>query len=95
MFRITKAFENERTSIFKIEGKVTDESLEVWSEEIRSLKNGADRHTILDFSNVWFISSKAVSVLIDFASENVFLLNCPTETRNVLCSAGLAARMIE
>lgn len=95
MFRITKAFENEKTSIFKIEGKVTDESLEVWSREIRSLRNGVDRQTILDFCHVWFISSRAISVLIESVSDNLFLLNCPTEARNVLHSAGLAARMIE
>jgi hypothetical protein len=38
MFRIKKIFENHSACIFKIEGKVTDENLGIWTEEINAMK---------------------------------------------------------
>jgi anti-anti-sigma regulatory factor len=95
MLRITKAFENDSISIYKIEGKISEETLGVWAEEIRALNKMADRQIILDLSQVWFICTKGMEVLVQLMSNNLYLLNCPMEVRNVLHTAGLSARILE
>jgi anti-anti-sigma regulatory factor len=95
MLRITKAFENDSISIYKIEGKISEETLEVWAEEIRALNKMADRQIILDLSQVWFICTKGMEVLVQLMSNNLYVLNCPMEVRNVLHTAGLSARILE
>jgi len=95
MLRITKAFENDATSIYKIEGKITEENLDVWADEIQALEKVADRQIILDLSQVWFICTKGIEVLTELMSNNLYLLNCPMEVRNVLHAAGLSARILE
>lgn len=94
MFRITKVFENGSTSLYKIEGKVTDEILPAWIDEIERLSKLSDRDLILDFFGVWFISSKAVEFLLQSVSNGCYLLNCPMEVRNVFYSAGLSQQML-
>jgi anti-anti-sigma regulatory factor len=95
MLRITKAFENDATSIYKIEGKINEETLAVWAEELSALKKVTDRQIILDFSQVWFICTKGVETLVKLMSNNLYLMNCPMEMRNRLHSAGLSERMLE
>jgi anti-anti-sigma regulatory factor len=95
MFRITKAFQNESTDIFRIEGKITDENLSEWNQQISSIQPEIGRHVILDFAQVWYISAGAVAVLMNLLSDHVYILNCGIEVRNVLHSSGLSARMLE
>ena len=95
MFRISKAYENEATQIFRIEGKITDENLAVWRQEILSLQPHNGRHVILDFAQVWFISIKGVEVLMKLLTDRVYVLNCGMEVRNVLHASGLSGRMLE
>ncbi len=95
MFRITKTFENEATVIFRIEGKITDENLSEWDQEIKSIRFLNGHHVILDFAQVWHISSKAVDVLMKLLTDRVYILNCGMEVRNVLHASGLSARMLE
>jgi anti-anti-sigma factor len=95
MFRITKAFENEATEIFRIEGKITDENLSEWSREINSIRSENGRHVILDLGQVWFISSRAVEALIERLSDEMYILNCGMEMRNILHASGLSAKMLE
>ncbi len=95
MFRITKAFENSNTFIYKIEGKVTDNSVTEWQEELNNLKTAAGHHVILDFSQVFFISSKALQILMKNMTEELFILNCDIEMRNLLHASGMAKRMLE
>lgn len=95
MLRITKAFENNSISIYKIEGKITNESLTVWIEELSTLKKVTNRQIILDFCQVWFICTKGVEILVESMSSNLYLLNCCLEVRNALHAAGLSARMLE
>ncbi len=95
MLRITKTFENDRTSIYKVEGKITEEILAVWTKELRALGHIPGRHIILDFSQVWSICIKGVDVLVKLMSDHLYVMNCPMEVRNVLQAAGLSARMLE
>lgn len=95
MFRITKAFENEATEIIRIEGKITDENLFEWDQEIRSIQFQSGHHVILDFAQVWFISSEAVQILMKLLTDRVYILNCGMEVRNILHASGLSGRMLE
>jgi anti-anti-sigma regulatory factor len=94
MLRITKAFENDCTLIYKMEGKINSESLDVWAEEIDALKKVTGHQIILDFSQVWFMSAKAVDVLTKSMPNHLYLLNCPMEIRNMLHTAGLSTRIL-
>ena len=95
MFRITKAFENPITFIYKIEGKVADSSLSEWTKELSTLTSGSGRQVILDFSQVFFISPKALEVLIKKMTDQLYILNCGIEMRNLLHASGMAGRMLE
>lgn len=93
MFRITKAFENSTVSIYRIEGKITDENLSAWTEEIKTMLD-ATKHVILDFCQVWYITGQAVEVLTKMNGEGVYLMNCTMDIRNALHVAGLSDQLI-
>ncbi|MCI0446285.1 hypothetical protein L0152_24110 [bacterium] len=95
MFRITKTFENRITFIFRIEGKITDNGLTDWAYEINKFKTVSGRQVILDFSQLFFIAPKAVDMLLNNMTENLYILNCSTDIRNRFHSSGLGGRMLE
>ena len=95
MFRISKAFQNQLTEIIRIEGKITDENLSDWNQEIQTITPSNGREVILDFAQVWFISPRAVETLLKLLSERVYILNCGMEVRNLLHASGLSSRMLE
>lgn len=98
MFRIKKIFENLTLAIYRIEGKVTDESLQVWMEELNALNHQSDRKIILDLSQAWSISTQAVALLTAHISNNrhdIVITNPGMDVRNTLYTAGLSARVLE
>ncbi len=98
MFRIKKIFENLTLVIYKIEGKITDESLQVWLEELNALNRQVDRKIILDLCQVWPISAKAIELLTAYLSNNIHdiaITNPGMDVRNTLHTAGLSARVLE
>ncbi|MCI0414659.1 hypothetical protein L0222_17925 [bacterium] len=95
MFRISKTFENDATQIFRIEGKITEEHVAEWRNEMSLIQSHNGRHVILDFAQVWFICFKAVEALAQLMNDRIFILNCGMEVRNVLYASGLSARMLE
>jgi hypothetical protein len=95
MFRITKALENNATLLYRIEGRLTDEGLTDWNQEVIAMMETNDRQVILDFCGVWYMSIKAVDVLVNHIKNHVFILNCGMELRNVMHACGLSARMLE
>ena len=95
MFRITKAFENRSTFIFRIEGKVTDTTLPAWIAEINSFKQLEGRQVILDFCDLLSICPAALEALLKNITDDLFILNCGVEIRNLLHASGLAGRMLE
>ena len=95
MFRIQKTFENTSTLIYKVEGRITDENIDSWLQGIRSLGQESERQIILDFCQLWSISTKALDVLFGTVRDNLFLLNCPMDLRNVLRAAGETTRILE
>jgi anti-anti-sigma regulatory factor len=95
MFRITKIFSNSSLDIYKIEGKITDESLQVWTEELNALQKPMDRKLIFDFSQVWSISAKAIEILMAHLTNGTQIMNPGMDVRNMLHTAGLSARVLE
>jgi anti-anti-sigma regulatory factor len=95
MFRITKIFENASLAIYKIEGKIADESLQVWTDELETIQKQSGRQHILDFSNVWSISAKALGSLMANLSNGIFVMNPSIEVRNTLHASGLSAKVLE
>ncbi len=95
MFRIKKIYENNLTSIIKIEGEISDENVLDWKNEISRLIELPEREIIFEICYVTFMSPKAVKVLIKLLTEKIFLLNCPTSVSNMLHSAGLSANVLD
>lgn len=98
MFRIRKIFENLLLVLYKIEGKVTDESLQVWIEELRALNAQPDRKVILDFCQVWSISERGIEFLTAYLSSSLHdiqIINPSMDIRNLLHAAGLSQRVLE
>ncbi len=95
MFRITKIFENDLIFIYKSEGKITEENLGDWTDEIRLLIKQSDRQIILEMCQFTFVSPKAVRSLIELITKDVFLLNSPTFIKNTLHCAGLSANVLD
>ncbi|PWT92697.1 MAG: hypothetical protein C5B54_03135 [Acidobacteria bacterium] len=95
MFRIKKVFENKETSIYKVEGKITDDNLGAWSEEILKLKQISNRDVVLDFCQTWFMSRQAIEALSHETPERFLFANCPMDMRNTLQSVGFSARVLE
>jgi anti-anti-sigma regulatory factor len=95
MLRITKAFENDSILIYRIEGKISEETLAVWADELSRWQKVNGHEVILDFSQVWSICTKGVETLIQSMSNDLYVMNCPTDVRNTLHSAGLSARILE
>jgi len=95
MFRIRKIYENNLTSIIKIEGEISDENVPDWKNEISRLTDLPEREIILEICYVTFMCPKAVKVLIKLLTNKIFLLNCPTFVSNMLHSAGLSANVLD
>ncbi len=95
MFRIKNIYENDLTSILRIEGEISDEDVPAWKNEISRLIKLPEREIILDICYVIFMSPKAVEVLIKLLTKKIFLLNCPTYVSNMLHSAGLSANVLD
>ncbi len=59
MFRITKIYENNLTSIIKIEGEISDENVLDWKNEISRLTKLPEREIIFEICYVTFIVSQS------------------------------------
>ncbi|NIR48985.1 hypothetical protein GWO43_11160 [candidate division KSB1 bacterium] len=90
-----KIFENDLTTIIKIEGQIPDDELNNWSAEISSLIKQSKQQVILEMCDVIFISAKAVQVMMNELTDKMFLLNCPTFVKNMLQSAGWSDHVLD
>jgi len=95
MFRISKIFTTASLDIYKVEGKVTDETLQTWEEALMNIHPQSERQVLLDFSQVWAISAEAVKTLVAHLTEDMRVMNPGIEVRNTLHTAGLAAKVLE
>ncbi|NIR47619.1 hypothetical protein GWO43_04115 [candidate division KSB1 bacterium] len=95
MFIIRKMFKNDLTLILKIEGAITERNFVIWSNEISYLIKRADRQIILEFCEVTSLIPKAVNILIELITNDMYLLNCPIFAKNMLHSAGLAKNVLD
>jgi len=98
MFRIKKVFENLSLAIYKVEGKVTDDNMLLWSNELNALNLQPERKVILDFCQVWSINATALEFLVAYLSSKVFdihIINPGMDVRNMLHTAGLSTRVLE
>lgn len=95
MFRIRKIWENDLTSILKIEGEISDSDLSIWAEEVGTLTQDGPRQTVLDCCSVTSISPKALEVLSGRLSGGIYLVNCPVWIKNILHSAGRSKNILD
>jgi anti-anti-sigma regulatory factor len=98
MFRIKKVFENHSLAIYKVEGKVTDDNMLIWSKELNALNRQSNRKVILDFCQVWSINAAALEFLVAFLASKVYdihIINPGMDIRNMLHTAGLSTRVLE
>lgn len=95
MFLIKRVYENELTALFKVEGEITDLTLEDWAEALAALLAQTQKHVILDCCDVTFVSLKVAEKLIAQMTSKIFLLNCPTRVQNLVHAAGFAKQVLE
>jgi hypothetical protein len=95
MFRITKIFANSSLEIYRVEGKVTDDGLQIWTEELNAFYRSVDRHILLDFCRVWAMSARAMAILTTQLAGHICVMNPNIDLRNMLHAAGLAAKVLE
>ncbi len=95
MFRIDKVFENGQTEIIKVAGEIKDSDAKDWAESLQAIMNGSPRQAILDFCDVTHLSPRAAEILIQRLRTNIFLLNCPTATKNLVRAAGGSESVLE
>lgn len=95
MFRIKTIFENPLTVILKIEGAISDESLQDWAAAIKRALRTPGKQTILEICQVSYISPKAVETLAREVSGDTYLMNCPVFVTNMLLSAGLSGHLLD
>lgn len=94
MFRITRAFENNSTEIYRIEGRIPEQLLESWEDEMKKLGTSGPRQVILDFSQTWHVCPRAIDALAQGAGRECLFLNCSIELRNMLLTAGCGSRVL-
>jgi hypothetical protein len=95
MFRISKAFENDSTILFKIEGEIGEGALADWASALASCIEPTQKQIIFDICDVVFFSAKAPAILMQQMHHNIFLLNCPAAVRNIMHAAGRSANVLE
>lgn len=95
LFRMRQVFENEQLTLFKIEGALTPQNAEVWEEEFTLIMQRVDRPMIFDCASLSTTSHELMNILKNFMSDNMYFLNLPTPTRNMLRSAGLGSRVLD
>ena len=94
MFMIKKVYENELTALLKIEGEITDLTLDDWTEALASLLRQTNKHVILDCCDVTFVSLKIAERLLQQMTGKIFLLNCPTTVQNLVHAAGFSKQVL-
>ena len=94
MFRISKAFENDSTILFKIEGEIGEGELVDWANLIFRCTEPSHKQIIFDICDVVFMSTNAPALLLQHMRDNIFLLNCPAAVRNIMHAAGRSANVL-
>ncbi len=95
MFLIKKVYENELTALLKIEGEISNLTLEDWAAALASLLQQTNKHVILDCCDITFVSPKIAERLLQQMTNRVFLLNCPTMVQNLVHAAGFSKQVLE
>ncbi len=94
MFLIKKVYENDLTALMKIEGQITNLTLEDWAEALATLLRQTNKHVILDCCDVTFVSPGIAERLLQQMTNKVFLLNCPTTVQNLALAAGFSKQVL-
>ena len=95
MFRIKQLYENDLTSIIKIQGKIAREDVPDWRVEIAPFMQPSEKQLILEISYVDYMCPEAVQVLIKLLRSDILLMDGPITVRNMLEAAGLASQVLD
>ena len=95
MFRIRKIFESSDTVIFTVEGTITDDQIEVWSQEIGLIAQRENNHLIFNFCSLAFINAEGLRVLTSTLSNKIRIMNSSVYVRNVLNTTGCSKNLLD
>ncbi len=95
LFRMRKVFENERLTLFKIEGALTPLNVDFCEEEFAMIRRGVDHPIIFDCASLTTTHYELPDILRNFMTDQMYFLNLPTPTRNMLRSAGLGTMVLD
>jgi hypothetical protein len=95
LFRMRKLFENERLTLFKIEGALTRQNAESWEEELTMIIQCTNRPIIFDCASLTSVNYEVTDILRNLMTDQMYFLNLPTPVRNILRTAGFGARVLD
>ena len=77
MFKITEMFEDEKTIILKVDGKLVGAGISLLKEECMKYKDNRQKTILLDLSGVSYTDTNGVKMLESIKDENLQIINCP------------------
>ena len=95
LFRMRKVFENERLTLFKIEGALTPQNSDFWEEEFAMIRKGIDHPIIFDCASLTTTNYKLRDILRNLMTDQMYFLNLSTPAKNMLRSAGLGTMVLD
>ncbi len=95
MFRIKNVFENTQTVLFKIEGEINERDIAEWSNWLDSFSRQVEKQIIIEFCHLIIVAQTAVDELFKHMSKDIYLLNSPTDVKNIAHSAGFSKNVLE
>lgn len=95
MFLIKNVYENELTALLKIEGEISNLTLEDWAAALAALLQQTNKHVILDCCDLTFVSPGIAERLLQQMTHRIYLLNCPTAVQNLVQAAGFSKQVLK
>ena len=76
MLKITENFENVKTVRLRLDGTLSNETLDELTHAFSLHRDGVGRTIILDMAGVDFMNDHAARELINMRSEHLTIINC-------------------
>jgi anti-anti-sigma regulatory factor len=76
MLKITENFENRKTVRLRLDGTLSNETLEELTQTFSRHRNSVGRTIILDMAGVDYMNDHAARELINMRSEQLTIINC-------------------
>jgi anti-anti-sigma regulatory factor len=76
MLRITENFENRKSVRLRLDGTLSNETIDELSHAFSLYRDGVGRTIILDMAGVEFMNDQAARELVNMRSDHLRIINC-------------------